>query len=46
MKRDVDYQWRLAELMGGTVGVHAPTDGGTAFWFRVPLTPVAPPSNL
>ena len=36
----------LVTAMGGTVGVHAPADGGTAFWFRVPLTPVAPPSNL
>ena len=36
----------LVTAMGGTVGVHAPTDGGTAFWFRVPLTPVAPPANL
>ena len=36
----------LVTAMGGTVGVHAPADGGTAFWFRVPLTPVAPPANL
>jgi signal transduction histidine kinase/DNA-binding response OmpR family regulator len=32
---------RLAELMGGTVGVESPAAGGSTFWFAIPLVVAA-----
>jgi two-component system, sensor histidine kinase and response regulator len=37
---------RLAELMGGTVGVKSVLGEGSTFWFELPLRKIAPPEQV
>ncbi len=37
---------KLAELMGGTIGVHSVPGEGATFWFRIPATPAEMPDEV